>query len=516
MSFTLKSYLQRSFLTRLLQTTGLSLALMMASAVGVQAEDVTLQGAPGANGADGVNEGDSGQPGGDGESVTANAGSGITSPLNKATAIGGLGGAGGSGPPLPLSGSGALGGKGGDAGATATTTIVSGLAEADAISVGGMGGGGGGASATGNSGQNAVQGGTGGSATAGALASSGTGNATASASATGGSGGNGFGQGPDSPGGDASASSTAATSGSGDALSSANATGGSVGFGSAGIFALAGSATATANAFAAGGGKAIAKAFAQGASADSSSPPFPVANATSNAATAQGAMAQALSTTAFENELQSTALQSTAATSFEGMSVQSNAVDMSGFDTAAEAIAQGGSSQTFAPPGGFFGNTVFAAATALPDKAYATTLIGGASDVADALLGPRDKIFGTAIVDSVGGFAVGVPSEISAGSTFDFRFQGDLLLGVIDTFGSVNITINGTEMVFDTSNDTVINLGNFGPDIDLTTAGLGTFAFGGAVPEPSTWAMMLLGFAGLGFVGYRSAGCRRSSRKFST
>ena len=31
----------------------------------------------------------------------------------------------------------------------------------------------------------------------------------------------------------------------------------------------------------------------------------------------------------------------------------------------------------------------------------------------------------------------------------------------------------------------------------------------GAIPEPSTWAMMLLGFAGLGFVGYRSAGRRR-------
>ena len=24
-----------------------------------------------------------------------------------------------------------------------------------------------------------------------------------------------------------------------------------------------------------------------------------------------------------------------------------------------------------------------------------------------------------------------------------------------------------------------------------------------AIPEPSTWAMMLLGFAGLGFAGYR-------------
>ena len=28
---------------------------------------------------------------------------------------------------------------------------------------------------------------------------------------------------------------------------------------------------------------------------------------------------------------------------------------------------------------------------------------------------------------------------------------------------------------------------------------------GAVVPEPSTWAMMLLGFAGLGFLGYRRA-----------
>jgi hypothetical protein len=26
-----------------------------------------------------------------------------------------------------------------------------------------------------------------------------------------------------------------------------------------------------------------------------------------------------------------------------------------------------------------------------------------------------------------------------------------------------------------------------------------------SVPEPSTWAMMLLGFAGLGFAGYRAS-----------
>jgi PEP-CTERM motif len=35
------------------------------------------------------------------------------------------------------------------------------------------------------------------------------------------------------------------------------------------------------------------------------------------------------------------------------------------------------------------------------------------------------------------------------------------------------------------------------------------FAVGGAVPravpEPSTWAMMLIGFAGVGYAGYRRA-----------
>jgi hypothetical protein len=28
---------------------------------------------------------------------------------------------------------------------------------------------------------------------------------------------------------------------------------------------------------------------------------------------------------------------------------------------------------------------------------------------------------------------------------------------------------------------------------------------GSAIPEPSTWVMMLVGFAGLGFAGYRRA-----------
>ena len=47
---------------------------------------------------------------------------------------------------------------------------------------------------------------------------------------------------------------------------------------------------------------------------------------------------------------------------------------------------------------------------------------------------------------------------------------------------------------------------------DITHQGPFNAAFslsGAVVPEPSTWAMMLLGFAGLGFAGYRHARRRR-------
>jgi hypothetical protein len=59
------------------------------------------------------------------------------------------------------------------------------------------------------------------------------------------------------------------------------------------------------------------------------------------------------------------------------------------------------------------------------------------------------------------------------------------------------------------------------PDgITLNITGLGSVLIlsdlpqtAGEVPEPSTWAMMLLGFAGLGYVGYRRA--RRSHTAFA-
>jgi PEP-CTERM motif len=327
------------------------------------------------------------------------------------------------------------------------------------------------------------------------------GSPTATAIATGGQGGTSEGENDDSPGGDAFATSIANSGGSGDATSTANATGGAYGFGGGGGFqGWGGNATAAADASATGGGKAIATAVAlEGMSNGGFTITFhPIAaNATSSAETTNGAMAEAVSTTSGEIG----EAQSTAKTSLGGVSVQSTLTApssspfVSGFGTSTEAIAQGGS-------GPIFGDGPnFAISTVLPDKAYVTTLIdfsGGASNVADALLGPQDEIFGTA--SQFG------PGTVS--STFDFRFQGDLLLGVIDSL-DFSIIVNGAQIFAGGSvNDEVINLGsNFGPNIDLTINGFGAFVIGGvveAVPEPSTWALMLLGFAGLGFVGYRT------------
>src|ERR1700733_3377248 len=91
--------IHRSILTRALMTGVASLAFVMVSAGGVRAEIVTVQGDDGAVGANGANPGDNGLRGGEGESVSADAGSAlpITAPLNTSTATGGRGGQGGNG-----------------------------------------------------------------------------------------------------------------------------------------------------------------------------------------------------------------------------------------------------------------------------------------------------------------------------------------------------------------------------------------------------------------------------------
>jgi hypothetical protein len=198
---------------------------------------------------------------------------------------------------------------------------------------------------------------------------------------------------------------------------------------------------------------------------------------------------------------------------------------------ATNAIAQaGGAGQAFVDPG----QTAYAFTVGDPNKAYTATLIGGEGNIADALLGP---IFGAAILGANYASGGGESDTYTATSTIDFVYGGDLTLGLIGDqqsgfnggagFESIEFTVlaGGTTILDQTFSslaaadsffdDQVINLGSsYGPGVDLTftytltadgPGGYGLdFVVGGAVPEPSTWAMTLVGFTGLGFAGYRA------------
>jgi hypothetical protein len=328
-----------------------------------------------------------------------------------ANAYGGAGGSNGEGGEI---GSDGTPGAGGSADATSTAvTSVSGAAHASANATGGAGG-------------PAVESNTApglaaaGAANAESTAVSGhSGDATSSATAIGGSAKNSL-----APGGDATASSAATSNGSGKASSSASATGGD------GFWAPT-QATATANASVTGGGTAVAKAVATGGDFGE----YGAASATSNAETAKGALAQATSTALGSGTL----ARSTAKTGLAGVSVQSMAeAPADNYMATTNAIAQGGFGQAFANPSA----TAYAFSTGLPDKAYATTLIDGASKVASALLGPQDAVFGTAIPGANSVF-VWVSQTCGASSTFDFASRGDLLLGLIDSQPTDRLLVRG-------------------------------------------------------------------------
>jgi hypothetical protein len=443
----MRKAIDRSFSTRLLRTTALSLALITASAAGVHAETVTVQGANGVDGASGVDGGLWDLPGGNGTSggdasATANSKSDSS---NTAYASGGNGGNGGEGE---------FGGTAGNGGNGTAIAVTMHAGDASATATGGNGGNGGDAAYWAG-----ANGGNGGDANAKSIATgAGSASVTSSASATGGNGGGGgfF------LGGATSQNGVDGNGGSATAFASAKSE--------------SGSATATATAT---GGAVYGGPY---------QPPYPgSATATSTATTNRG-----------------------------GVSVQSTAAADSGEGSITTlAVAQGGSDQAVVNPSQTL-LTAWAFSTALPDKAYAASVVDGASNVADALLGPRDTVLGIAILGEQG-------YGDSASATFDFRFRGDLLLGLIDGSGEFSISANGVEILSESfvDDDSVINLGsNFGPNIDLTFSGSGVFAVGSAfpgsaVPEPSTWAMMLLGFAGLGFAGYRASRRTEAAREIS-
>ena len=116
--------------------------------------------------------------------------------------------------------------------------------------------------------------------------------------------------------------------------------------------------------------------------------------------------------------------------------------------------------------------------TGFLDKSGAISSILFPGSVSTQVLGIND--FGEMVGDYT----------LSNGDQFGFLDKGGMFTK-LDPFGSTLVTANGI-------NDKGIVVGFYG-DANGNTIGFAT------VPEPSTWAMMALGFAGLGFAGYRKA-----------
>lgn len=108
--------------------------------------------------------------------------------------------------------------------------------------------------------------------------------------------------------------------------------------------------------------------------------------------------------------------------------------------------------------------------------------------------------------DNVSGIFGGVSSLASisfgAGSSIvaDLNINGTVL-------GFTQLIGNGPDLFTGNPGDPVFTLGSF----NLSNPFFGqndvlTISAVAAVPEPSTWAMMILGFAGVGFMAYRRKG----------
>ena len=119
---------------------------------------------------------------------------------------------------------------------------------------------------------------------------------------------------------------------------------------------------------------------------------------------------------------------------------------------------------------------------------------------------------GTATVSVGGGPAVTFTDPIQV-----FSNQSDPAVGfedpsmddILDDFSASFATYDLTTSIGPIVGSGVVTGSSFatsGGAFVLTRAGEATFtAATTAIPEPSSWAMMLIGFAGLGYVGYRRA-----------
>jgi hypothetical protein len=432
------------FLRRLLVATTLPLGLLAAGAMSAHAGVVTVTGANGANGAPYHSPGA-------GSAATAT----TTTPSdlsNIATATGGNGGSWAcSGSPCNVGGS---GGAGGAAHSTATTSISSGAASAEATSFGGHGGNGrpGGPPAPG-------PGGDGGAAGSTAVASSTTGSASATANSTGGTAGGFFppGVSPAYGNGGTASSSAAASSTTGSASATASSTGGR------GFLRGAGAAAASASA------QNVYGAALTSASAPTATSPSSSAIALTNATVGSGSAPLVNITT---GQAVSNAILTPAGS------------DSSDIGVGAMSAGYGGSSQALT-----YETTATFDFTAKSEETLDLDLL---SD------NPAEIGFDSLnlqVVNETTSKSLASLSFTGSSAAENFFNMGQVSLGSVGA-GSQSIEI---EYMLGYNSGTSAAAGDgFGFTYDLVDP-----AVTPAIPEPSTWAMLIMGFVGLGVASRR-------------
>jgi PEP-CTERM motif len=90
-----------------------------------------------------------------------------------------------------------------------------------------------------------------------------------------------------------------------------------------------------------------------------------------------------------------------------------------------------------------------------------------------------------------------------AGGLFNVNINGNPVLSFLDSTGLAQFT--GPNNIIYFFMDDFQSLANF-PNAPEAGSGFINFIQVTSVPEPSTWAMLILGFAGIGFMAY----CRKS------
>jgi PEP-CTERM motif len=150
-----------------------------------------------------------------------------------------------------------------------------------------------------------------------------------------------------------------------------------------------------------------------------------------------------------------------------------------------------GPANQFVVPSGYLnasGTTVTISATK-PEFGFASTTATVSADFTDDQLTIANQIL---VLDSFG-----ISTYVF---TFtDPAFSGESFKKVSDTFddGGLSGSLSGDQI-------TLTWAANGSDEQPATMGAVFDIGAASAVPEPSAWALMLLGFAGLGFMGYRA------------